>query len=586
MSDSGDEADSRTASVGIQRPRSKNSSTRGSGDSDSRPKKRQRRNRSRASDVSDNLPRGASFSLNPLEVDPDETSSSGSSAGSGADSDNSDSPEKPATVNPHAGSTAPAISWNQGRKAPVRTTLGKRKASGEAQPKPQAPGPQAEQFSAVNAFWKSRDGSASPEPSGEDTGVVGDEDSEDDLDGSSELEEGEVDSRSDSDAVSLDSEADDSILLNIGDKAEDTADEYIPEKPAVTNGQTNGHVNGVSEGSAPSPPGIFESKEEAFERYAKKYPTPPATLVDLDKADMDIQAQFIYWDRDINEIDLQLPVGCTECLQYGHQAEVCPTKECSHCQAWNKHISALCPSWQRCERCRERGHTDKECPSPLKSSASEVPCDFCDSTDHTESYCDDRWKFPLRESTSTEVRVSISCANCISKSHLIGDCPSLRRPYNTSSFTLKGIDPDDIINLNTAPKQIQPPINYKQGRKARGGARGGINARSSSPSSDDMLPRKGSKPQPVSRGRGRGSHIRFGNSVAPPRNGPGPDKSRGRPPPNRGRPQFPGNNTRQRTLSPLPRPFPRGPPPRGRGRGGNGRGGPPSRGGGRGRRGK
>ncbi|KAJ6083906.1 hypothetical protein N7486_010706 [Penicillium sp. IBT 16267x] len=585
MSDSGDEADSRTASVGIQRPRTKNSSNHGSGDNDSRPKKRQRRNRSRASDVSDILPRGASFSLNPLEVDPDETSSSGSSAGSGTDSDNSDSPEKPAPVNPHAGSTAPAISWNQGRKAPVRTTLGKRKASGEVQPKPQATGPKSEQFSAVNAFWTPHDDSPSPELSGEDTGVIGDQVSEDESGGSSELEEGEVGSRSDSDAVSLDSEADDSILLNIGSKAEDTADEYSREE-AITNGQTNGHVDGASEEGALPLPGSSESKEETFERYAKKYPTPPATLVDLERGDMEIQAQFIYWDQDINDIDLQLPVGCTECLQYGHQAEVCPTKECSHCQAWNQHISALCPSWRRCQRCRERGHTDKECPSALKSSASEVPCDFCGSSDHTESFCDDRWKLPLRETTSTEVRVSISCANCMSKSHLIGDCPSLHRPYNTSSFSLKGIDPDLIINLNTAPKQIQPPISYKQGRKARGGARGGINARSSSPSSDDMLPRKGSKPQPVSRGRGRGSHIRFGNSVAPPRNGSGPDKSRGRPPPSRGRPQFPGNNTRQRTLSPLPRSFPRGPPPRGRGRGGNGRGGPPSRGGGRGRRGK
>ncbi|KAJ5935535.1 hypothetical protein N7466_005082 [Penicillium verhagenii] len=576
MADSGDEADSRTASVGIQRPRSKNSSNRGSGDNDSRPKKRQRRNRSRASDVSDTLPRGASFSSSPLEIDPDETSSSGSSAESGSNSD-SDSPEKPAPVNPHAGSTAPAISWNQGRKAPVRTTLGKRKASGEVRPKAQATKPESEQFTTVNAFWKSRDGSASPEP----TDVAGKQKVQDKLDESSDLEEGEVDSRSDSDAVSLDSEADDSILLNIDPKAEGGAvEDSNQEDMAVTNGHTNGAVNGVSGGSS-------ESKEAAFELYAKKYPTTPATLVDLDKKDMEIQAQFIYWDRDINDIDLQLPVGCTECLQYGHQAAVCPTKECVHCKAWNEHISTQCPSWRRCQRCRERGHTDKECSSPLKSSASEVPCDLCGSSEHLESSCDWQWKFPLRETSSTEVRVSISCANCCSGSHLIGDCPSLRRPLNTTCFTLKGIDPDIIVNLNTAPKEAPPPINYKQGRRGRGGARGGINTRSSSPSSDDLLPRKGTKPQPISRGRGRGSHIRFNTGPPPPRNGPGPDKSRGRPPPTRGRPQFPGNNTRQRTLSPLPRQnFPRGPPPRGRGRGGNGRGGPPSRGGFRGRRGK
>ncbi|KAJ5929558.1 hypothetical protein N7454_006508 [Penicillium verhagenii] len=542
MADSGDEADSRTASVGIQRPRSNNPSSRGSGNNDSRPKKRQRRNRSRTSDVSDTLPRGASFSTNPLEVDPDETSSSGSSAQSGSDSD-SDSPEKPAPVNPHAGSTAPAISWNQGRKAPVRTTLGKRKASGEVQPKAQATKPESEQFTTVNAFWKSRDGSASPEP----TDIAGKQKVQDKLDESSDLEEGEVDSRSDSDAVSLDSEADDSILLNIDSKPEGGAvEDSNQEDVAFTNGHTNGVVNGVSDGSS-------ESKEAVFELYAKKYPTTPATLVDLDKEDMEIQAQFIYWDRDVNDIDLQLPVGCTECLKYGHQAAVCPTKE---------------------------------------SSASEVPCDLCGSSEHLESSCDWQWKFPMRETSSKEVRVSISCANCCSGSHLIGDCPSLRRSLNTSYFTLKGIDPEIIVNLNTAPKEAPPPINYKQGRRGRGGARGGINSRSSSPSSDDLLPRKGTKPQPMSRGRGRGSHIRFNTGPPPPRNGPGPDTSRGRPPPTRGRPQFPGNNTRQRTLSPLPRPnFPRGPPPRGRGRGGNGRGsngrgGPPSRGGFRGRRGK
>ncbi|KAJ5638049.1 hypothetical protein N7490_007928 [Penicillium lividum] len=583
MADSGDEEDSRTASVGIQRPRSNNSSNRGSGN-DSRPKKRRRRNQSRASDVSDILPRGASFSLNPLEVDPDETTSSGSSASSESDSD-SDSPEKPAPVNPHAGSTAPAISWNQGRKAPVRTTLGKRKASGEVQSKPQATGPESKQFTAVNAFWDVRDGSSSPKPSGEKTGVASEQQPEDGLEGSSDLEEGEVDSRSDSDAVSLDSEADDSILLNIGEKVDDVADEYNPEGLAVANGQINGNV---TNGGAPAPTSS-ESKEEAFQRYAKKYPTTPATLVDLNQEDMEIQAKFIYWDRNINDIDLQLPVGCTECLQNGHLSEVCPTKECSHCQAWNQHISSQCPSWQRCQRCRERGHTDKQCPSPLKASASEVPCDLCGSSEHTESSCDYQWKFPQRPSTSTVVRVSISCANCVSVSHLIGDCPHLHRPYHSTAFSLQGIDPDDIIDLNKIQKQnpqrAPPPPSFNN-RRGQGPPRRGMNVRSPSSSSDDNMPRKGtSKPQPV-RARGRGMHMRFDTTFTAPRSGSGSDNSRGRAP-TRGRAQYPGNNTRQRTLSPLPRSgFPNG-PARGRGRG-RGRGGPPPRGGGgsRGRRGK
>ncbi|KAJ5081267.1 hypothetical protein N7456_013505 [Penicillium angulare] len=591
MSDSGDEADSRTASVGINRPRSNNSSTRGSGDNDSRPTKRRRRNQNRAKDVNDIVPRGGSFSGTPLQVDPEDTSSSGSSSESekaGSDSGKSVSSQDKAPVNPNVGSTAPAISWNQGKKNAVRTTLGKRKAATQPASKPQTTTANPAQFSTVNAYWKARDDSASPEPSGKDTGVDEGSQSDEDSDDSSDLEEGEIDSEGDSDSESLGSEADDSIMLNIGSKPEDGADEYNPEDLVVMNGQTNGYTNGISQNGVSALPlasGTVssESKEEAFRQFTQKYPSPPASLVDLNQEDMDIQARHIYWDRDVNDIDLQLPIGCTECLQHGHLAAVCPTKECVHCNAWDEHPSTLCPSWRRCQRCRERGHNEKQCPSPLKSSADEVPCDLCGSSQHTENACDHQWKFPMRPATSQEFRVSISCAHCVSSSHLIGDCPSLRRSLNSTSFSLKGIPPSAIVNINTMPKESQPPINYKQGRARPQGARGGVNARSPSPSSDDMLPRKGSKPQPP-RGRGRGGPIRFST---------GPDKSRGRLP-SRGRPPFAGNGTHKRFSPPPGPPLPRGPPPRGpssrggpppRGRGrGAARGAP--RGGGRGRRGK
>jgi protein AIR1/2 len=337
MSDSGDEADSRTASFGAQRARKNTPSSRAQSRSDSRPTKKRRRNRSRTgSDLNDFVPRGASFSANSLEVDPDDTSSSGSD--SDDVSDKSDAEDVPTLANPHAGSTAPAISWNQGTKSAVRTTLGKRKAGSQApsqsipqsesepqlqaQPHPQVNkstanstvnGTSAQQFKAVNGtYWRSRSASV----------TSGDEDG---------LEKGEVNSGSDSDDSELDSEADDSLMLNIGTK-EDGLDDYDPDSLLMEKGFSHGHANGQSNGKSSqsflgSDPVQTESKEEAFKRFSTKYPTAPVSLLDLQQDDMDIQAKFVYWDRDVNAIDLQLPVGCIECLRQGHLAEVCPTKE-------------------------------------------------------------------------------------------------------------------------------------------------------------------------------------------------------------------------------------------------------------------
>ena len=338
MSDSGDEADSRTASFGAQRARKNTPSSRAQSGSDSRPTKKRRRNRSRTgSDLNDFVPRGASFSANSLEVDPDDTSSSGSD--SDDVSDKSDAEDVPTLANPHAGSTAPAISWNQGTKSAVRTTLGKRKKAGsqapsqsipqsesepqlQAQPQPQVNkstahstvnGTSAQQFKAVNGtYWRSRSASVT---SGDEEG----------------LEEDEVNSASDSDDSELDSEADDSLMLNIGTK-EDGLDDYDPDTLLMEKDFSHGHVNGQSNGKSSqsflgSDPVQTESKEEAFKRFSTKYPTAPLSLLDLQQDDMDIQAKFVYWDRDVNAIDLQLPVGCIECLRQGHLAEVCPTKE-------------------------------------------------------------------------------------------------------------------------------------------------------------------------------------------------------------------------------------------------------------------
>ncbi|KAJ6126806.1 hypothetical protein N7523_002418 [Penicillium sp. IBT 18751x] len=548
---SGDEADSRTATVGLQRSRASKLSARNSQDGDSRPTKKQRRSRSRGQDVTDFLPRGASFSETPLEVDPDDTSSSGSSSDAGHDSDGSEAPE-PTAANPHAGSTAPAISWNQGKKAAVRTTLGKRKA-------PPSNGT-SNQFNAVNdTYWRTRSASVSSGVSNTQEPTA----DKDKADASSELEEGEVDSKSESDgSISSNSEADDSILLNLGAKnANDaTPAETLLADGVQPNGVTNGETNGIAKRVDASGPA--ESKEEAFQRFSRKYPTAPTALVDLSREDFEEQAKYVHWALDINEIDLQLPIVCIECQGLGHLAEVCPTKECVHCGVWNKHTSPSCSTWQRCPRCRERGHGEDQCSSPLKGSTTEVPCDLCGSQNHVEVDCSAAWKSTLQEPTATGVTVSLSCARCISSSHLIGDCPSNRNPLPNSSFTLSGVDPSTITNLNTGPST--KPISAKPPpptRAPRSKNRRGPKLRDPSSDSDNgaFPPRGGRRPPPPppSRGRGRGN-ISFGSSSTFV-----PSQPRGKPP---SRP-FNGN---------------RGPPPprgggsggssfRGRGRGGKSR---------------
>lgn len=319
---SDEEADSRTASVGASRTKVNLRANSRSvlDDSDSRPAKRQRKNKKiQDSGLGNIVPQGASFSNNSLSVDSDSTSSSRSSAGSSvsdSDSESESDAHEPVSRNPHEGNTAPAISWNQGRKAAVRTTLGKRQASPKEKPT---------QFETVNdKYWRSRSESVSSaksgtyEPQPEKTKVTNQSHEED------ELEEGEIDSKSESDDTdSLDSEADDSILLNIGEKTNGTdgADDYDPAMLAFEHGASNGNTN-MNGGSS-------HGKEEAFRQFSHKYSTAPTSLIDLNQQDLETQAKFIHFTTNIHDLDLRLPVSCIECQREGHMADVCPSKEVS-----------------------------------------------------------------------------------------------------------------------------------------------------------------------------------------------------------------------------------------------------------------
>ncbi|KAJ9387548.1 hypothetical protein DTO063F5_3112 [Paecilomyces variotii] len=618
----GDDNDSRTASVGLQRTRTSGSSgasrasSHDSNIAKGRPRKRRQADRS---DVRDFVPQGAKFSAIPLDAKPDSTSSSGSDTSSN-DESGSEGAEEQSGQPPLRGS-APAINWNQGSRSAIRTTLGSRISKPDSNVATSG-------FDEVNKkFWGTRSASVSTaEEEGEDVTSSQNKDSKaDPAEGqpkdtsTAPSGQGPYFVHSDDSESGEISEGDDSIMVNVGTRPENTMEaqrqdggvssKENPFPTATHKGGVNGTVNGhgqyssaTTNGSSANEASKLHSKEDSFRSFSSRYPTPPSTLADLAHEDLQTQVKYVFYGRDENDLDLTLPVTCTECFQEGHLAEVCPSKECQHCGAWNQHESNFCPSWRRCQKCRERGHDHAACSSALKGTAAEVPCDFCGSQDHLELDCDYMWKFPKRHPSPGPVLVSLSCCYCTSNRHLVGDCPSLPRPMRSSSWTLKGYDPSMITNINAVvPSQKGgAALNGRQGGMR---IRGRADARSPTPDSDDMLSRPALR-NPVGRNQGR-PNIRFGSGIGKDKNLAGPQDTRRSGYDSRDtyrdRDEYPGYNTRQRSLSPNPEPYrgresrvkdswqpplPRSPPPRGpprqppprRGRGSD-RGG---RGGGRG----
>ena len=150
----------------------------------------------------------------------------------------------------------------------------------------------------------------------------------------------------DSDDNSEEEKGNDTIMLNIGSRnannsVSEDEDDYDPESRHVIE-------EGLFDGGAPLSDGgvlLFDSgpalsnnaasndgrtartKEDAFRLASEKYPTAPVILADLDREGFEAQAKFIYYDREMYQVDPTLPISCTECLQEGHLAEVCPSKE-------------------------------------------------------------------------------------------------------------------------------------------------------------------------------------------------------------------------------------------------------------------
>ncbi|EEA24153.1 hypothetical protein EYB25_004714 [Talaromyces marneffei] len=584
---SDDEGDSRTASVGQTRSQSNPSpSTSGK-------RKSRKPNKSAKKDLEDFVPQGAKFSTTPLEVDPENSTSS-----SGSESSNSDN-EPEHNMNKRRKINAPAINWNQASRSAIRITLGAKPAAAVVK------APQAKSaFDAVNdKFFRSRSASTSDgeAPSKDDVGATKPSPKANNEKPKTYF----VDDSDGSDSGEL-SEGDDSMMLNIGQQSNDHGmdgaqdDVVLSTPPFIVDATPNLRSTQLDQpdtqetGSIFSEPSITQlppqSKAEAFAEFAADYTTSPAILADLKVKDREIQARFFFYNSNINELDLTRPISCTECLQEGHLAAICPTKECENCGAWNLHESRLCPSVRRCQRCREAGHDSHNCPSSLKASAAETPCDYCGSDTHTEFDCDKLWKFPRAQPLDGPIKVSISCSYCTNKNHLFGDCPLKKVPSTSSTFSLKDYTPSVITNLNSVigPKKADDP-----GMNIRG--RAGHPQNTTPTDDEDTLVLHGKRSQPNPRGgrgkitfrgalgQNRGLHGQQPPPPPPPQNLP--PLPREPPPPFRPRDyrdrddDF--NRQRKRSRSPPSsyRPSPggfsrgnSGPPPRGRGGRGRGRG--------------
>lgn len=313
MADSGDDNDSRTASVGMQRnpQNTSNSSSRHS--SHERSRKRQKRMGNR--DVRDFVPQGATFSANPLDVDPD-------SASSLREGDGSEPGSHAGDGNEVLGAGAHGNMENE--KAVVSDEKERKKSA----------------FDTVNdRYWRSRSESASAPSADDSTSESDDSDEMDDSEDDDDTSSGSISthlSDESTDSGSIDSEeADDSIVLNIGSRNQENRNgeippqgsEYDPEsRRVIEEGLLNGKVSDTQDGMAEEAPHA-QTKEDALSHFLYKYPTAPSTLMDLGKQDFEIQAKYLHFDRDINDLELQIPIGCTECLREGHLADVCPSKE-------------------------------------------------------------------------------------------------------------------------------------------------------------------------------------------------------------------------------------------------------------------
>ncbi|KAL6721497.1 U1 small nuclear ribonucleoprotein C [Lecanora helva] len=166
----------------------------------------------------------------------------------------------------------------------------------------------------------------------------------------------------------------------------------------------------------------------------------PRVLADLTSQDLNAQIRYFHATKAPGEMNLTVtPIRCLVCAESGHMSESCEKLTCHICAVHNNHIHQNCPMKTKCSKCREAGHNKAHCPYKLKQlAASEIVCDLCERSGHTEEDCELLWRTSGRpwEFDFTNPRLRLSCYECGSPGHLGNECPT-RRPgksFGTSSW--------------------------------------------------------------------------------------------------------------------------------------------------------
>ncbi len=190
----------------------------------------------------------------------------------------------------------------------------------------------------------------------------------------------------------------------------------------------------------------LNSTSDGSATHPEKVVSTAPLLLDLSESDLELQLKYAFFDIDPQTIDFNQRAVCLTCLQTDHAEQDCPEVVCVSCSG--SHPSCLCPTTQRCTKCRIRGHAADSCSIGLKVTT--VPCEICGGLNHVEQTCPQRFfAAPDLNNINGPLELWISCSTCASRSHLVGDCP--RTDAATAArWSLKAFPPNSIVNLSTA----------------------------------------------------------------------------------------------------------------------------------------
>jgi hypothetical protein len=154
---------------------------------------------------------------------------------------------------------------------------------------------------------------------------------------------------------------------------------------------------------------------------------------------------------------------CLSCGHLGHNSSACPALACTSCSTFGKHSTASCPLNARCGKCRERGHSMRDCPEKLARSKGEaVPCDMCGSKDHLEIACDYIWRSyePKPEEIRTVRDIPAHCYMCGGSDHYGPECGLHRGRILSSGNTWSRRNLQKYVDPTSQNRAISAGVDY------------------------------------------------------------------------------------------------------------------------------